>query len=82
MDSSTGSCTLVCHQAPNIEEEIRFERREVTFKKEFSQGRFKLAQEPKDEDVLSTLEAIRNEQVKEKMSKRRPKKQLMMPDSQ
>ena len=65
-----------------MDEKIIFERREVTFKKELSQGRYRLAQEPKDEEVLNTLKAIRDEQLKEKLSKRRPKKQPTMTDSQ
>ena len=75
MESNTGSCTLVYHEALKGEEDIKFERKEVVFKKAFSQGRFKLAKEPNEEDVLETLERIRDEQAKDKLSKRRPKKE-------
>ena len=78
MESNTGSCTVVYDRAPKEEEVIRFERKEVVFKKTFSQGRLKLAQEPKEEDVLETLERIKDEQTREKLSKRRPKKEEMI----
>ena len=64
METTTGSCTQVYCKAPEKEDEVRFERKEVIFKKTFSQGRFRLAQEPKDEEVVKTLREIRDEQVR------------------
>ena len=73
METTTGSCTQVFCKVPEKEDEVRFVRKEVIFKRTFSQGRFRLAQEPKDEEVVKTLGEIRDELVRQKLSKRIPK---------
>ena len=80
MENWTGVCTQVFEKAPDEHEEIRFERKEVQFKTVFSQGRFKLAQDPKDEDAMETLKTIRDDLAKQKLAKRKPKKQSAFPE--